>query len=108
MYTVRMWVPNRRGRADLHLSNPDIRDTSVVHISVSEASPLGAASLLVDGVVQPFRPVFGSASITVQNISVRAGGVDFYIFVDSLNPLNIVADITIFDPPAGSGIVIGS
>ena len=105
--TIRMWVPNRRGRADLHLTNPAILATSVIHVSVSEATPLDTASIVgPDGRwVQTFRPNFGAASITVQNVSVREGAVDFNVFVDSPDPLNIVADITILDSPAG--IVIG-
>jgi hypothetical protein len=108
MFTVRMWVPNRRGRADLHLTNSAISDTSVIHISVSEATPLETASITgPEGLwVQTFRTNFGAASITVQNVSVRDGAVDFNVFVDSPQPLNIVADITILDPPAG--IVIGT
>jgi hypothetical protein len=80
----------------------------VVHISVSEATPLDAASLIVGSgnLVQRFRAIFGAASITVQNVSVRQGAVDFNIFVDWPEPLNVYADITILDPPAA--IVIGT
>jgi hypothetical protein len=51
-------------------------------------------------------PHFGAASITLQNVSVRDGGVDFNVFVDWATPINLVTDITILDPPAQ--IVIGT
>lgn len=102
METFRMWVPNRRGRADLHFRSPSIKANSVVHISVSEATPLGPPVLFG----QNFSSNFGAASITLQNVSVREGTVDFYVFVDWPSPLNVVADITILDPPAQ--VIIGS
>jgi hypothetical protein len=97
-----MWVPNRRGRADLHLSSPAIRYNSVVHISISEATALGPP--IMGG--QNFEAHFGAASITLQNVTVRNGGVDFYVFADWGSPLNLVADITILDPPAE--VIIGT
>jgi hypothetical protein len=103
MITFRMWVPNRKGRADLHFTAPDIRANSVIHISASEATGLFDPPLLFG---QNFSTIFGAASITVQNISVREGAVDFYVVVDWPDPLNIVTDITIFDPPAQ--IIIGT
>lgn len=103
MVTYRMWVPNRKGRADLHFNAPEIKKISVVHITVSEATALGSVSLLGG---QTFVPNFGAASITLQNVSVRDGGVDFYVFVDWRSPLNLVTDITIMDPPAQ--IIIGT
>jgi hypothetical protein len=106
MVTYRMWVPNRKGRVDLHFTSTNIKPGSVVHISVSEATALNTTSILVGHQTQTFRPNFGTASITVQNIAVREGAVDFYVFVDHSRPLNIVADITILDPPAQ--VIIGS
>jgi hypothetical protein len=108
MVTYRMWVPNRKGRVALHLSDSEIKSISVVHVAISEATPLGSASLLGPGGrwTQSFRANFGAASITVQNVSVRDGGVDIYAFVDWTSPLNLYVDITILDPPAA--IVIGT
>lgn len=102
MITYRMWVPNRKGRADLHFSAPEIQLNSVVHISVSEATALGTP--IFTG--QNFSTVFGSASITLQNVSVRQGAVDFYVHVDWPDPLHLVTDITILDPPAQ--VIIGT
>jgi hypothetical protein len=96
MKTYRMWVPNRKGRADLHFNAPDIKKISVVHVTVSEATEFGSSSLLGG---QSFLAHFGAASITVQNVSVRDGGVDFNVFVDWSSPLNLVTDITVLDPP---------
>jgi hypothetical protein len=106
MVTFRMWVPNRRGRADLHFTSPDIHAGSVIHISASEATALDTAEIFFQHGTQTFVPVFGAASITVQNISPRDGAVDFNVFIDWPDPLNIVTDITILDPPAE--IIIGS
>jgi hypothetical protein len=104
MTTFRMWVPNRKGRADLHFSSPAIKANSVVHISVSEATPLTPGVL--GGFGQNFSTNFGAASITLQNVSVREGAVDFFVFVDWPHPLNLVTDITVLDPPAA--IIIGT
>jgi hypothetical protein len=105
--TFRMWVPQRQGRADLHLRSPQINNFSVVHISVSEASKLDTATLLPvrQGVGQTFTANFGDAAITLQNVSVRDGAVDFRVFVDWDSPLDLVTDITIFDSPAE--VIIG-
>ncbi|MDN9012152.1 hypothetical protein [Brevibacillus laterosporus] len=91
-YTVRLHVPQRRGRVHLRLANPDITRNSVIHISVSEARPLGG----IFGAA--FNRIFGSASITVQNITPSDGEVNFYVLVDWPQPLDIAADISIFDP----------
>jgi hypothetical protein len=103
MPTFRMWVPNRRGRAPLHFFSPAINANSVVHVSASEATGLGPPLI---GGGQNFSTNFGSASITVQNISVREGAVDFNVFVDWPTPLNVMTDITILEPPAQ--VVIGT
>jgi hypothetical protein len=105
--TFRMWVPNRHGRADLHLRSPQITTFSVVHISISEATALDTVELLPPrpGLGQTFTSVFGDAAITLQNVAVRQGAVDFRVFVDWDSPLDLVADITIFDPPAE--VIIG-
>jgi len=98
MQTIRMWVPRRQGRADLHFRNPDIKASSIVHISVSEATDTSPGVLGGSG-IQNFKAHFGSASITLQNVSVNDGVIDFYVFVDFPHPLNVVADITILDGP---------
>jgi hypothetical protein len=95
MVSFRMWVPRRKGRADLHFSSAAIQANSVVHISVAEAVPFPEGLL---GQVVPLAH-FGAASITLQNVRVRQGAVDFNVLVDWPDPLNIVTDITILDPP---------
>lgn len=99
-----MWVPNRHGRADLHLGSPDIKSSSVVHISMSEAGGITGGGTFPGG--QPFGSFLGSAAITLQNVVVRDGGVDFRVFIDWGSPLNVVADITIIDGPPS--VVIGT
>jgi hypothetical protein len=39
-------------------------------------------------------------------VAVRQGAVDFRVFVDWDSPLDLVADITIFDPP--EEVIIGT
>jgi hypothetical protein len=104
MQSFRMWVPRRKGRADLHFRTPAITAKSVVHIAVSEATDLDPGVL--GGFGQNFRTVFGAASITLQNVAVRDGAVDFNVFVDWDSPLNLVTDITVLDPP--TDIIIGT
>ena len=106
--TFRMWVPQRQGRADLQFRSPQINNFSVVHISVSEASKLDTTSLVPvrQGVGQTFTAHFGDAAITLQNVSVRDGAVDFRVFIDWESPLDLVTDITIFDSPVE--VIIGS
>lgn len=107
MRTYRMWVPQRKGRADLHYGNADISEHSVVHISVSEATKRAEGKpLFGSDAAQDFSPHFGDASVTLQNVSVRNGGVDFYVLIASPTPLNIVADITVVDGPVT--VVIGT
>ncbi|WEK50234.1 MAG: hypothetical protein P0Y66_21750 [Candidatus Kaistia colombiensis] len=98
-FTARMWVPNRRGRCALHYSNPNINVGNVTHISASEATPQNPNSQLLGLPGQHWQTNFGAASITVQNISVRQGAVDFYVFVDWATPLNLVVDMTFIDKP---------
>jgi hypothetical protein len=104
MFTVRMWLPKKHGRADLHLVNPNISPNSVVHISMSEATDLTGEGTFPGG--QNFSVFLGSAAITVQNVVVGSGRVDFRAFIDWPSPLNVVADITILDGPPN--VLIGT
>ena len=69
---------------------------SVVLISAAEAYDLGAP-------LSPKDPhiVFnlGGSDISVMNVSPRDGGVDFILYSQWNLPLNIVVDISVFDPP---------
>jgi hypothetical protein len=98
--TFRMYLRGRKGRCVENFRTPQITANSVVHISVSEATELSQGT---------FTPVFGrfvgDANITVHNVSPSDGRVDFVVTVDFFAPLNIVTDITIFDPPAE--VVVG-
>lgn len=92
--TFRMYLWGRQGRRVENFRAPQITRHSVVHISVSEATAIPP---------QSFTPIFdrfvGAANITVHNISPSDGRVDFVVTVEWGAPLNIVTDITIFDPP---------
>jgi hypothetical protein len=41
----------------------------------------------------------GDARIEVRNVSPRAGAVDFFIYIDWEEELDITVDITLLDPP---------
>jgi hypothetical protein len=103
MFTVRMYLRNKQGRNRLRLTNPSITSKSVVHIAVSEATALSPGT---------FTPVFGrfvaNANITVHNIAPQDGFVDFVVTVDFGSPLNIVTDISIFDPVPLENTVVGT
>jgi hypothetical protein len=98
-----MYLRNKRGRNQLRLSNPNITRNSVVHISVSEATALQDPA---------FTPIYsrfvGAANFTVHNIAPRDGHVDFIVTIDHPAPLNIVTDISIFDPVPMENTVIGT
>lgn len=98
--TFRMYLRGRRGRCVENFRAPQITSQSVVHISVSEATELTP---------EVFTPIFGrfvgAANISVHNISPSDGRVDFVVMVDWGEPLNIVTDITIMDPPVE--VVVG-
>jgi hypothetical protein len=105
--TYRMWVPQRRYRADLKLRSSHINHFSVVHVSASEASRLDTVSLFPPGggVGQTFEAKYGYANITVQNVTVGQGIVKFRLWIDWHTKLDIVCDITVFDPPVE--VIIG-
>jgi hypothetical protein len=69
---------------------------SVVFVSAAEAYELGPP-------LSPQDPhiVFnlGGSDISVTNVSPRDGGVDFILYSQWNLPLNIVVDISVFDPP---------
>jgi hypothetical protein len=98
-----MWVPNRRGRCALHFHDSEITPNSVIHISASEATAIANPPPIFG---QSFSLNFGSASISVQNVTPGNGVVDFYVVVDFHAPLNVATDITIFDPPVQ--VIIGT
>ncbi|MET8625515.1 hypothetical protein ABZW30_17505 [Kitasatospora sp. NPDC004669] len=96
MVSYRMWVPQRQGRSVLHFNDSEITPQSVVQVAATEATDLGPPVF----VGQNWGVLIGAASITVENVCVRDGGVDFVVNVDWSSPLNVSTDITILDPPA--------
>lgn len=94
MFTFRMYLYDRKGRRHENFRAPQITKDSVVHISVSEATRIPPESF-----TPRFDRFVGSSNITVHNVSPSDGRVDFVVTVDWPNPLNIVTDISIFDPP---------
>jgi hypothetical protein len=78
----------------LRVSWPPIHSTSIVLISASECR--------TDNIPR-FTPIFersvGDAAITVRNIAPQEGLVDFWIYVDWENPLDVAVDLVVLDPP---------
>jgi hypothetical protein len=103
MFTVRKYLRNRRGRCLERLSNPNIRADSVVHVSATEATALSQGTL-----TPVFGRFIGAADIWVKNVSPSDGRVDFIVQVDWNTPLNIVMDISIFDPVPFANTVVGT
>ena len=103
MLAVRMYLRNKKGRNKFRLTNPNISRNSVIHISVSEATALSEPA---------FTPIFsrfvGSANFTVSNVSPNDGFVDFVVTIDWPQPLNVVTDISIFDPVPMEHTIIGT
>lgn len=104
MRTIRMFVPNRKGRAILRLTDADITHSSVIQIAVSESTPLGPANI---GGQQNFFAKIGDASISVENICPLDGRVEFVVNVNFGVPLNVVCDITIVSSKPDA-LVIGT
>jgi hypothetical protein len=98
VYTVRTYVPNRQGRCVLRLTNPDITEASVVHVSVCRA--YWAWNRLM-------RLYPGEADVCVGEIACGNGHVDFVVTVPPPYSANLLTDISIFDPPPGA-LVIGT
>lgn len=93
--TVRVLWRGLRWNQPLTLNWGAITSDSVVHISVSEAKRVYDYYFGI-----PFIHRFmGDARIEVRNVSPRAGAVDFFIYIDWEEELDITVDITLFEPP---------
>jgi len=86
---VRWRLGNFKGKGEFTLNDGDIKNQSVVLVSVSEG--LGRSVFALPG-----RWV-GSASIRVENIAPFEGGVVFRVVVDWDQPLTVWADIFVAD-----------
>ncbi len=79
-----------------------ISSTSIVLISASQCS-------IDTDTTQVFTPVIkrfvGSAPITVRNIAPQDGFVDFWIYVDWEEPLDVAVDVVVLDPPTWMVVV---
>jgi hypothetical protein len=79
----------------LRVTWPVIHSTSIVLISASEVR---------NDDVPRFTPLIerfvGDAPITVRNIAPQEGFVDFWVYVDWQEPLDVSVDIVVLDPPA--------
>jgi hypothetical protein len=93
--TIRVLWRGLRWNQPLTLNWGAVTANSVVHISVSEAKRIYGMDFGI-----PFIQRFmGDAKIEVRNISPRAGAVDFFIYIDWEDPLDITVDITLLDLP---------
>lgn len=95
----RMVLLQRRGRSLENFRAPQINRHSVVQISVSEIKydNREVFGLTIEDRIQS--RYVGAADIAIKNISPSDGRVDFVVSVDWGEPLDIVVDIIIFDPP---------
>jgi hypothetical protein len=73
---------------------PPITQQSVVLISAAEATDL------IPTIAPPpnFGFILGAADVSVTNVSPHQGGVEFILHVNWGSALNIVVDISVFDP----------
>jgi hypothetical protein len=74
---------------------PVIHSSSIVLISASEVR-----SDDVPRFIPVFERFIGDAPITVRNIAPQEGFVDFWIYVEWQEPLDVAVDIVVLDPPA--------
>jgi hypothetical protein len=74
---------------------------SVAHVTACEYQPAKKGEVFADDPA-PTPWVTGSANVTVHGVSphINPNGVGFIVTVDWEEPLPIVTDITVFDPPA--------
>ena len=95
--TTIYWRNHSSGWFNFNWNNV-IFDGSVVHIAACEWAPESH----LQG-APPGKKFQGQATIYVKNVVVHGGdtytgGVQFYLQIDWPNPLNVVTDITVFDP----------
>lgn len=98
--TIRIVYQNQVGRIRKNFNwsiSPPITKKSVVLMSASEASLPGPGSLF--GITADDTAFnLGEADVYVTNISPHDGGVEFILHVNFSSPLNIMVDMTVFDP----------
>jgi len=95
--TIRVYYSKSHGlhgRCRMNFNWPPITQQSVVLISAAEATDL------IPSIAPPpnFGFNLGDADVYVTNISPHQGGVEFILHVNWGAPLNIVVDISVFDP----------
>jgi hypothetical protein len=95
--TYRVYWTGKKGHSVLNFDAPDIGPHSVVHISAAEA---GARHDDASGVW--YDRFVGAANVWASNVAPRPGGVTFVLNVEWHQPLNVITDITVFDPPGRS------
>jgi hypothetical protein len=79
----------------LRVTWPVIHSTSIVLISASEVR-----SDDVPRFIPLIERFIGDAPITVRNIAPQEGFVDFWIYAEWKDPLDVSVDIVVLDPPA--------
>jgi hypothetical protein len=97
--TIRLYYSKAcglKGRNRVSFDWAPITRRSVVFISAAEGYDLGPPLSSEDPHI-----VFnlGASDIYVTNVSPRDGGVDFILYSQWNLPLNIIVNISVFDPP---------
>jgi hypothetical protein len=96
METYRAVYRNIHGRVRANFNTEAIKETSVVLITAAQREALGD---------WPPHRIVGDTNVWVSNIAPHGppkdpnNGVTFILNVDSGEPLNVVADITVLDSP---------
>jgi hypothetical protein len=103
MHSVRQYYEPVKGRLNANFNWPGvITSKSVVMITASEYKPEPGNQHFQHSDYTRFR---GDANVWVSSIAPHGpnnedpGGVEFAVNVDWSNPIPVVVDITVFDPP---------
>jgi hypothetical protein len=99
--TVRVYWGRFKGRVNLNYNwGGVIHRGSVVHVTACEYLPARAGEVFADDPA-PTPWITGAANITIHGVAPHTNpdGVGFIVTVDWDEPLPIVTDITVFDPP---------
>jgi hypothetical protein len=106
--TVRVyWHRQQSGWLNFNWNNA-IFPNSVVHISACEGG--GVNEGIISGALDAMSTHRGDAVIGVRNVRAHGtpdgtGGVEFFLEVFWGEPLDVVTDITVFDPPE-QGVIV--
>lgn len=99
-YTERIYWGRHKGRVNLNFNSDRVQRGSVAYVTACEYTPAKKGEV-ISGDPAPTPWVTGAADITVSDVCphINPNGVGFVVNIEWDEPLPIVTDITIFDPP---------